>query len=511
MKYQKNISSCLKLTAMPKQERTIAILVHDTDTALALSYQAFKDLGWDILFAGEDKILAQTAKKWNSNPQHVIVFTNGNELTVTSEMIKDELVDITGKNKKNIATFIQALEAAQNNTQAETLEINKQAVKQLRTATEISVQQEIKETEEVDKAMNLTGSNLYLTYSIIAVNVLIFILMVANGAGIIDLDGLVHIKWGSNYRPLTLTGDWWRLISNVFIHFGIIHLVMNMYCLYMVGIFLEPMLGKIKFMVAYLCTGVLASIVSLWWHNEAVNSAGASGAIFGLYGLFLALLTTKLIPEKIRNSQLKTIGIFVAYNLIYGMKGGIDNAAHIGGLISGFIVGYLYAFQIKKEKEEQQTSWVLPAVLIITVGITIGFLNSNKEPESKRTAVLSEIKAMDYKDAERFNDKFNEMVVLQDKAIAVFNEGLDDEALQKKLVEVSRPLWDQAALIGKEMQGMNTSNDMHKKADAVVEYVDLRKKEIDIFTEIVIDKSVVGEQKFKNVRNKIMEVLERLK
>ena len=79
-------------------------------------------------------------------------------------------------------------------------------------------EQEVKDAEEIDAAMNLSNSNLYVTYAIIAINVLVFILMAINGAGIMETNGLVHIKWGSNYTPLTLSGDWWRLVSNVFIH-----------------------------------------------------------------------------------------------------------------------------------------------------------------------------------------------------------------------------------------------------------------------------------------------------
>src|SRR5689334_12007874 len=92
-----------------------------------------------------------------------------------------------------------------------------------------------------------------------------------------------------------------RMITNVFVHIGILHLLFNMYGLYFVGRFLEPMLGKVRYITAYFCAGVIASLVSLYWHrNENIVSAGASGAIFGMYGVFLALLTTHLIPKSVR-------------------------------------------------------------------------------------------------------------------------------------------------------------------------------------------------------------------
>jgi rhomboid protease GluP len=496
---------------MPKKEERITLTNIDNETALAVSYQAFKDLGWSVLFAGEDILQAQTSNSWNTNPQHVIVTLSGGELVVSSEMIKNELADITGKNKKNINAFINAFELAKSNIEPGTIEANKHAINELQSATKIVIEQDMQEAEEIDKAMNLSGSNLYVTYAIMAINIIVFILMAVNGAGIFEPNGYVHIKWGSNYTPLTLTGDWWRLVTNVFIHFGIIHIAMNMYCLYVVGIYLEPMLGKTRYIAAYLCTGVLASIVSLWWHKEGVNSAGASGAIFGLYGLFLALLTTKLIPEKVRKAQLQSIGIFVVYNLVYGMKGGVDNAAHIGGLISGFIAGYLYAISIKKERQEQKAAWVLPLIVIATIGTAVGYLSNNKKPDSERNAVLSEVKLASYKDGEKFGNDYNEIIRLQDEALEPLKKNLSDELLEKNLSVNSMPLWNQAEAIGKRMQGMDVSPEMHQKIDLLMEYIALRKKEIEVITDIVVNKSAIGDQQLKITRNKMDQVLEKLK
>ncbi|MGF2412968.1 MAG: rhomboid family intramembrane serine protease, partial [Ferruginibacter sp.] len=426
---------------MPRQEQTIALTNLDKETALAISYQALKNLKWDILFAGEEKLLGQTIKKWNSNPQHVLITYNGSELSVSSEMIKDELLDITGKNKKNIAAFFAAFEVAKNNISTDAIEANKDAITELRSVTVAAAEQEQRDVEEIDKAMNLSGSNMYVTYGIIAINVLLFILMVVNGAGLFEPNGYVHIKWGSDYAPLTLSGDWWRLVTNVFIHFGIIHLAMNMYCLYTVGVYLEPMLGKAKYTAAYLCTGVLASIVSLWWHNDPVNSAGASGAVFGMYGLFLALLTTSLIPKQMRQPLLQSIVIFVAYNLFYGLKGGVDNAAHIGGLLSGFVIGYIYVYAVKKEKQEQKLQWIVPAVVILTLIIAFSYLQQNKVGDEVRTAGLN----AGYKDNDKYNNSLNEIVTIEDNAVAPLSDTtLTDPELKNKIENTCFPLWKQA-------------------------------------------------------------------
>jgi rhomboid protease GluP len=471
---------------MPKQKKTIALSNLDKETALAISYQAFKDLGWSVLYAGDEKLLGQSIKKWSNNSQEIVVASSGNELTVSSEMTKGELFDIAGKNKKNIAVFLAAFETAKNNLQADTIETNRNAVNELRSTTATAAVQEQKDATEADKAMNLSGSNLYVTYAIIGINVLVFILMAINGAGIFETNALVHIKWGSNYSPLTLTGDWWRLISNIFIHFGIIHIAMNMYCLYSVGIYLEPMLGKVKYITAYLCTGILASIVSLWWHKEGVNSAGASGAIFGMYGLFLALLTSDLIPKKVRQALLQSIGIFVVYNLVYGVKSGVDNAAHVGGLLSGFAFGYLYIISIKKEKQNEKVQWLLPVILLITAGTAAGYLGKNKETAEKRTAALNQVKDAGYKDTERYNERLNEIVALEGKAVGPLSDtALTNFELKTKIETICLPSWTEADEKLKQMKGYTVSQGMQVKVDKLQEYVQLRKEELAILLKMI--------------------------
>lgn len=179
----------------------------------------------------------------------------------------------------------------------------------------------------------------FITPIIIYLNVGIFLTMFFAGLGFMSFASEDLIAWGGNYGPLTTTGEWWRLISNTFLHGGFMHLAANMYGLLFVGIFLEPVLGRLKYVSIYLITGVIASASSLWW-NDAVVSIGASGTIFGLYGVFLALLVTRVFPKEMGAGFLVSTLFFVGYNLVMGVLGnGTDNAAHIGGLVSGFIIG----------------------------------------------------------------------------------------------------------------------------------------------------------------------------
>ncbi len=193
-----------------------------------------------------------------------------------------------------------------------------------------------------------------ITPIIIYVNVAIYVAMVVAGLGFVSFKSADLLKWGANFRPSTVNGEWWRLVTSTFLHGGIIHLLANMYGLLFVGVFLEPILGKVKYAIAYLLTGIIASIASLWWYDATV-SVGASGAIFGLYGMFIAFLLTKVFTPEFAKSFLLSTGIFVGINLLMGLTGGIDNAAHIGGLISGLAVGFLLRLTLTEFAEDPPT------------------------------------------------------------------------------------------------------------------------------------------------------------
>jgi rhomboid protease GluP len=151
------------------------------------------------------------------------------------------------------------------------------------------------------------------------------------------------IRWGADFGVLALAGQWWRLLTSTFVHFGIIHILFNMWCLFDLGLSLEPMMGRKAYALLYFVSGIAASAVSLAWNQWRV-SAGASGAIFGLAGAlvsYLYLKKTTVDPAVVRQ-RLKSLGIFIIYNLFRGaLNFGIDNSAHMGGLATGLILGAL--------------------------------------------------------------------------------------------------------------------------------------------------------------------------
>jgi membrane associated rhomboid family serine protease/Flp pilus assembly protein TadD len=179
-----------------------------------------------------------------------------------------------------------------------------------------------------------------VTFTIIVANVLAYLAMGLSGASWAEPGIRDALKWGADFGPLTLSGQWWRLFTSTFVHFGIIHIAFNMWCLWNLGRTLEPLMGRKAFGVMYVASGLAASLVSVAWNPWRV-SAGASGAIFGVAGAlvsYLALKKTSLHQTLVRQN-LKSLAIFIAYNLVRGLGGNVDNSAHLGGLIAGLILG----------------------------------------------------------------------------------------------------------------------------------------------------------------------------
>lgn len=159
--------------------------------------------------------------------------------------------------------------------------------------------------------------------------------------------GLESIHWGANVGALTFSGEWWRLLTNVFVHGSLLHVAFNMWCLWNIGQLCESLYGQWTYAAIYLTCGLGASLASAAWHIHTFTpSVGASGAIFGLAGALIAAfkLGEFSVPRRALSGTLRSLGAFVVYNLIFGQViPDIDNAAHIGGLITGLIVGALIA------------------------------------------------------------------------------------------------------------------------------------------------------------------------
>jgi len=185
-------------------------------------------------------------------------------------------------------------------------------------------------------------------------NLLVWLAMTLSGVSGTAPTGYALARWGSNVSGLTWPHQPWRLVTSLFVHGGITHLLLNMASLWLLGVLLEVRTGGWRLLATYLASGVAASAATLWYHSSGINSTGASGAIFGLYGLLLTLLLSKktVLDKWDRRGLLGLVLYLVLSNLISGLTGNIDNIAHLGGLLLGLCVaGPLVAFSLPSVKE----------------------------------------------------------------------------------------------------------------------------------------------------------------
>ncbi len=210
-------------------------------------------------------------------------------------------------------------------------------------------------------ALDQIGGGVVVTPALVAVNVLVFAFLVLKGINAISPSGFDLIPWGSNFGVQTVGGEWWRLFTSMFLHFGLLHLVFNMLALGSIGPTTERLLGSGRFLLLYLFAGLCGSVASLLW-NPFVNSAGASGAIFGVIGALLAIVVNPRteVPPTVSSAQRKNALIFIAYNLMNGFTHrGIDNACHIGGLVGGFVMGWFLARPLTLEARQNGSQGIV--------------------------------------------------------------------------------------------------------------------------------------------------------
>ena len=191
------------------------------------------------------------------------------------------------------------------------------------------------------------------TAALIVVNVAVFIFLSFGG---MTEDAYYMLRNGAMYLPLLQQGEYYRMFTSIFLHFGFSHLVNNMLMLGVMGWQLELVIGRIKFLIIYFAAGlggnVLSALAELRTGDYAV-SAGASGAIFGIIGALLYIAVRN--HGQIGNVSGQGILIMVALTLYYGFTSSrVDNFAHIGGLAAGFVLAVL----LYRERDEEFRSGV---------------------------------------------------------------------------------------------------------------------------------------------------------
>ena len=339
----------MQVSPLPEYREEIVPVQLRPDEYLATAKQAAARLKWHIAFAKDNTIICHTQGR-NSAFGESVTITMANRKIIFHSVAVNEYYWTDGQNEQNAARFKRAM-----------ADITVKAIK--------------KERNQAPAARAEFGalipSKIYkITPALVYLNIFIFLCMFFSGVSLTKPETQDLFEWGGNFRQAVVAGEWWRLFTYMFLHAGAMHLLMNMYALLYIGMYLEPLMGRLRFASAYVLTGICAGLLSVAMHDHSVG-VGASGAIFGMYGIFLSMLTTSHIEKTTRKTMLRSILFFVVFNLIMGLQGNTDNAAHIGGLLSGIIIGYIYYPGIAKPQSMRLQAGITALLTASIVALSI--------------------------------------------------------------------------------------------------------------------------------------------
>jgi membrane associated rhomboid family serine protease/cytochrome c-type biogenesis protein CcmH/NrfG len=212
------------------------------------------------------------------------------------------------------------------------------------------------------------------TIVLIALNTLVYLIMAYEGHSFLTFNADLLQSWGANSGVLTSGGQWWRLLTSTFEHGGLMHIALNMWCLYNLGWLAALLFGRSRFTLLYLMCGIGGSLGSICWRGNGL-SVGASGAIFGIAGALIPamLLHSNQQLRVMLKGQLSSIALFVFYNLAFGAASrGTDNAAHVGGLLTGLALGVAFPTGLDSRLRRGQLRVAAGTVFMLLVFVGAG-------------------------------------------------------------------------------------------------------------------------------------------
>lgn len=469
---------------------------------LVLALEAAKKLGWNVSFVSESGFTAYTNFSFSSWSEEISVQIISTTAIVKSECTGQQFMD-WGKNKKNLKRLLSKLEEIKAVTPQEEIEVKLAEVKEISASNK----EDIFSQPALSSKENITGffsifnptKGYFITPLLISCNLLIFVAMVYTGTHFFFPDVQDLLDWGANFKPLILEGEWWRLLTSCFLHIGILHLLFNMYALFYIGLLLEPYLGKSRFLTAYLISGIVASITSFWW-NGPIVAAGASGAIFGMYGVFLALLSTNLLHKSVKKSLFTSIGVFVVYNLVDGLNpgNGVDNAAHIGGLLAGIVLGYAFVPSLKKF-ENNALKFSSIAVMILALLMSsftiIPYIEKDQE--------------VFVGDFEEYQKEMERFVSMESMALEVFQlpEDTEKEVLLSEIKNRGIYYWSENIKLLNNLGSLDLPIEILERNERIKEYCQMRIKSFNLMYKAIEEDTDIYEKEIKYLSEDIDAII----
>lgn len=222
-----------------------------------------------------------------------------------------------------------------------------------------------------------------VTLVLMIINVALFVWQILTGVDVTNPATIDALKWGADYAPLTYSAEPWRLLSSMFFHFGLVHLMLNMWALYIFGKIAEQTFGWFYYLGLYILAGLMGSLLSgyidlrntyalLQTLDQSLFphvSAGASGAVIGLGGALAALSFLAPLPQQQFILDRKSLLIILAINIGMGfMVAGINNAAHIGGMLMGAVLALIWYVLQRKNMQ------IIGQIMVIILGTLCCYL-----------------------------------------------------------------------------------------------------------------------------------------
>ncbi len=447
----------------PKIEKYIPLGDFPPDKYLIIARQAIENLGWKLSHISSTGLIAYTSISFQSYSEEITIRIDTNFAIIKSECIGIQLLfNDYGKNSLNLERFFHELEYVEFHLQ----EIWEESLAKFHAfvATQDDDYFEKAPLTAKNKIKNvlylfLPQKNYVVTPLLVIANTLYYaffvglmvVMVVYFRKEIPDANLDIYKKAssyiGANSRELVLSGQYWRLITHQFVHWSLAHLFFNMYALIYIGLMIEPKLGTKRFTFIYLLSGICGGLVSVVTHQDTFM-AGASGAIMGLFGAFLALLLSKAFEKNATKALLISTVVVTIFMLLNGIRGKTDNSAHIGGLISGFVLCYiLFNEKLGRWEMSNPAKYGFSSLLVLLFSAGVLFFTPQYQNEE-----FDALQARYLKNSDLFNEVYS-IPTNYDKAQKL-----------KIIKESGIDIWKENAQIVKKMQALNLNERQRYRA-----------------------------------------------
>jgi rhomboid protease GluP len=449
----------------------------------AIAKQACIQLEWEYMMVDEHTFTATTPTGWTLN-EEIITITFDNETIVFNSQSESIELYEGGRNKRNVEEILlPAIEKVkrkwtEDDILAAAAELKQETLAQIKSGNRVFVEK---------MTYGLKGHE--ITFSIIAICLFVYLFIAAKKGHWMALSIDEIIANGGNLRTFTTGGQWWRLVSNIFIHVSAWHLLVNMLAFYFIGMFAESLLGRGKFLIAFISTGILASLAGLVWDAEGIT-AGTSGAIFGIYGVSLAFSTTSYISKKFSKTLLTSIALYAAFTITMALNTDFNIAINLVGLLSGVIVGYLfYFFHFRKNRARAGGTRISVEILLITGLLVYFYLNTGKDDSLRFQSTVMKLNQIELK------------AIMQLQRMQ-YSETNEDAA--RVLRDSTLPEWRYFQKQISKTKEYHLNSEFDNKRKLLLEYANMRVKQ----TELIYKSLHEGTDKYDAQIEKISEKIE---